>query len=126
VNTKTENQSTARFNSFKWAVILVLVAAGIVANSYFVNQPVALRLVGWVVLLAIAAFIAFQTSQGQQVWAFLQEARIEMRKVIWPTRQETVQTTLVVIAMVGIASLFLWGVDSLLLWLVGLLTGQRG
>ncbi len=103
-----------------------MLVAGIVANSYFANQPMALRLAGWVVLLAILALIAFRTEQGRQVWLFLQDARMELRKVIWPTRQETIQTTLIIIAMVGLTALFLWGIDSLLLWLVGFLTGQRG
>jgi preprotein translocase subunit SecE len=127
VNAKIENQSTtSHFNALKWLVVVIMLVAGIVANSYFANQPMALRLAGWVVLLAILALIAFRTEQGRQVWLFLQDARMELRKVIWPTRQETIQTTLIIIAMVGLTALFLWGIDSLLLWLVGFLTGQRG
>lgn len=113
-----------RFNSFKWIVIVALFIAGIFANDYFVGQPVALRLAGWVVLVVILALLAFQTTQGQKTWEFLQEARVELRKVVWPTRQETMQTTLIIIGMVGVTALFLWGIDSLLLWLVGFLTGQ--
>jgi preprotein translocase subunit SecE len=126
VNVKTENQPAMRFNTIKWIAIIVLLIAAIVANSHFANQPVALRLAGWVVLLAILALLAFQTEQGRKVWLFLQDARMELRKVIWPTRQETTQTTLIIIAMVGITALFLWGADTLLLWLVSFLTGQRG
>ncbi len=63
-----------------------------------------------------AAVIAFQTSQGRKAWDFIQEARMELRKVVWPTRQEVIQTTLLIIAMVVITSLLLWAVDSFLLW----------
>ena len=67
-----------------------------------------------------------QTSKGLQLWSFIKGARIELRKVVWPTRQETIQTTLVVVAMVVVAALILWGIDTLFFWLVGWLTGQRG
>ena len=62
----------------------------------------------------------------QQLWNFLGETRAELRKVVWPTRPETLQTTLVVIVMVLIASLLLWGVDSLVLWVIKSLLGQSG
>lgn len=125
MNTKTEEQPI-RLNAIKWVVIIALIVAGIIANGYLATQPAALRLAGWVVLLVVALLIAYQTVQGQQVWFFLQEARTELRKVVWPTRPEIIQTTLIVIAVVAVMALFLWGVDSTLLWLVGLLTGQRG
>lgn len=122
---KVENQPS-KFDIVKWFVVAVLIAGGIFANSYFSTQPTALRLAGWLVLSCIAILIAFQTNIGKKVWAFAQEARSELRKVVWPTRQETIQTTLLVIAMVVITSLFLWAIDSFLLWIVSLLTGQRG
>lgn len=125
MNSKVEIQSS-KIDLIKWSIVAVLIALGIVANSHFANQPVALRLIGWLVLVAVAVFIALKTSQGHQFWSFAQDARIEMRKVVWPTRQETFQTTLIVVTMVVIAGLALWGVDSMFLWLVGLLTGQRG
>jgi preprotein translocase subunit SecE len=125
MSTKIETQ-TSSFDKVKWVIIGTLLTVGVVANSYLSAQPFSLRLAGWLVLICIVALIAFQTSQGKRVWAFAQSARMELRKVVWPTRQETVQTTLIVMAMVLIAALFLWGLDSLLLWLVGFLTGQRG
>ena len=59
----------------------------------------------------------------QHLWRFLQETRGELRKVVWPTRRETVQTTLIVIVMALVSSLFLWGVDSMMLWIIKFLTG---
>lgn len=58
--------------------------------------------------------------------AFAREARVELRKVIWPTRQETLQTTLVVLVMVVVVAIFLWLLDMLLLWAVNGLTGLGG
>lgn len=125
MNSKLEVQSS-KFDMLKWLVVLALLIGGVIASSHFSTQPVALRVAGWLVLSCITALIAFQTTQGRRVWAFAQDARMELRKVVWPTRQETIQTTLLVIAMVVVTGLFLWGIDSLLLWAVGFLTGQRG
>ncbi|MGB0268066.1 MAG: preprotein translocase subunit SecE, partial [Pseudomonadales bacterium] len=58
--------------------------------------------------------IALQTHQGRALWTLVNEARVEIRKVVWPTREETTQTTLVVLALVFVMSLILWGLDSLL------------
>lgn len=124
MNAKVENQSF-QSDTLKWLLVAVLLVVAIVANAHFSTQPIALRLIGWLLLCGLLLFIIYHTEQGKKTWSFAQEARMELRKVVWPTRQETVQTTLVVVAMVVIAGLFLWGIDSLLLWLVGLLAGQR-
>lgn len=125
MNAKIEDQNS-KIDFLKWLVVVILLISGIALNSHFANQSTALRLIGLLILGVITALIAIQTTQGRQFWGFAQDARIELRKVVWPTRQETVQTTLIVIMMVVITGLFLWGIDSVLLWLVGLLTGQRG
>lgn len=124
ISVKVENQP--KFDIFKWLIVGILIAGGIAANSYFGSQSAALRLAGWLILVCIAIVVAFQTKQGRQIWSFIQDARMELRKVVWPTRQEVIQTTLLVIAMVVITALFLWAVDSFLLWGIGFLTGQRG
>lgn len=72
--------------------------------------------------LLVLTLLFFFTAQGQRFNTFLQASRAELRKVVWPTRQETVRTTLLVVVMVVIAGLFLWAVDSLLLWMVSFLT----
>ena len=124
MNAKVENQSS-QSDTLKWLVVAVLLVVAIIANAHFSSQPVALRLIGWLLLSSFLLFIIYNTERGKKTWSFIQEARTELRKVVWPSRQETVQTTLIVVAMVVIAGLFLWGIDSLLLWLVGLLAGQR-
>ena len=69
-------------------------------------------------IAAVAGFVALQTEKGGAFWALLKDAKNEIRKVVWPTRQETVQTTLVVVAVVLAMGLVLWGLDSLLGWVV--------
>ena len=72
---------------------------------------------------AVAFLIAVKTEKGNAAWNLIKEARSEIRRVVWPTNNETTQTTLVVIVMVFIFSLILWGLDSLLSWLVSSLIG---
>ena len=76
--------------------------------------------------MVLALAVALQTEMGRSGAAFVLEARDEVRKVVWPTRKETVQTTPVIIATVLFVAVFLWLVDMLLLWAVRLLTGQGG
>jgi preprotein translocase subunit SecE len=64
------------------------------------------------------------TSLGKSFWGFLKEARVEVRKVVWPTRQETVQATLIVMALVFLVGLMLWLLDMFLFWVISQLTGQ--
>lgn len=117
-------EMTPRLNGLKWFVIIVLLVAGIGANYYFNKTPAAILAIGWIILACVVAGIAALTSQGKVAIDFAKEARIELRKVVWPTRQETVHTTMIVIAIVMIVSLILWGVDSILMWAIGLITGQ--
>src|SRR6185312_11438394 len=101
MNTNEENK-ISKFDALKWLLVVVLLVAGIVANSYFASYATPLRAIGWLVLMALTALIAYQTAGGKRTWGFLQDAHIELRKVVWPTRSETVQTTLVVIGMVAL------------------------
>lgn len=119
---KAEAKET-RFDALKWLVVVVLVVIGVVANHYFAAQSILYRVVGLLVLAAIAAFVALQTAKGQAFFGLLKDARTEIRKVVWPTRQETTQTTLIVVAVVLVMALLLWGLDSLLGWLVSTIVG---
>ncbi|EKD74941.1 MAG: protein translocase subunit [uncultured bacterium] len=123
---KTDFPQQKSFDWLKWLIVLILFVAGLVVNYYYSSLPWPLRLLGWLFLLGIMAGVASQTRQGKLAISFARESRIELRKVFWPTRQETMQTTLFVAAMVVILALILWGIDSVLMWLIGWLTGQRG
>ena len=122
MNVKAEAKDS-RFDLLKWLVVAALVIVGVVGNQYFSAEPILYRVLALLVIAALAGVIALQTSKGQAFWVLAKEARVEIRKVVWPTRQETTQTTLIVVAVVLIMALLLWGLDSLLGWLVSLIVG---
>jgi|TARA_R110001599_G_scaffold31201_1_gene104241 preprotein translocase subunit SecE len=107
----------------KWIVVAIIVVAGVYGNHYFAAEPVLYRALALVVLGLVAGFVALQTSKGKAFWALLKEARIEIRKVVWPTRPETTQTTLIVVAVVLVMALVLWGLDTLLGWIISQFIG---
>jgi preprotein translocase subunit SecE len=116
-------QGGHRLDSLKWLVVVALVAAGVAGNSYFSGESLLYRVLALLVLAAIAGFVALQTTRGAAFWKLAREARVEIRKVVWPTRQEATQTTLIVVAFVVVAALILWGLDTLLGWLASLIIG---
>ena len=102
----------------KWGVVAVLVVGAIVGNWYYGDQSLLYRALGVVAVAAVAVFVALQTERGQAFAELLKEARLEIRRVVWPSRDETTQTTLIVLILIIIFSLILWGLDSLLSWFV--------
>ncbi|ALP52364.1 preprotein translocase subunit SecE [Candidatus Tenderia electrophaga] len=111
-------------DKLKLTIALALVAAGVVGFYYFPDQSLLMRVLGLLAAAGIALAVAYQTAVGQRTWGFVTGAQTEIKKVVWPTRKEALQTTGIVVVMVLIVALFLWGLDSILLWLVRLLTGQ--
>lgn len=109
---------TSRGDVFKWAIVVLLIAVGVVGNNYFSTESLLYRLIAILVLAVVAGFVALQTVKGRSFFTLAKEAKTEIRRVVWPTRQETVQTTLIVLAVVLFMSLVLWGVDSFLGWVV--------
>jgi len=122
MTTKTEAQES-RFDLFKWLAVVALVVIGVVGNQYYSAAPILYRVLALLALAAVAGFIALQTAKGKAFFTLAKEARTEIRKVVWPTRQETTQTTLIVVVVVLVMALLLWGLDSLLGWLVSLIVG---
>jgi preprotein translocase subunit SecE len=122
---KLANQDNA-YNKLKWLLVVLLLVGGVVANYYYSEIAWSLRLLAWLLGFPLVALLAFQTREGKLAFEFIQEARLELRKISWPGRQETVQTTFIIAVMVVILSMLLWGVDGALMWLIGWLTGQRG
>jgi len=118
-----EAAQESKFDLLKWLVVVLLVAAGVVANSYYSDQSLLYRVVGLLVLAGVAGYVAYLTEKGKAFFVQLKEAKNEVRKVVWPTRQETWQTTLMVVAVVLIVGLALWGLDSLLSWIVSAVIG---
>ncbi len=95
----------------KWAVVAVIVVASVYANSYFSTESLLMRTIGLLVAAGAAGWVAAQTIRGRAFVELCLEARIEIRKVVWPTRQETTQTTIVVLIVIFIVALILWLLD---------------
>jgi preprotein translocase subunit SecE len=115
-----------KFDILKLGLAIIIALAGIVGFYMFVDQSVLLRTIGLLICVAISAFIALQTDQGRSLWIFFQDAQVEVRKVVWPTRQETAQTTMIVILVVIIVAIILWLLDMFLGWGVRNLLGRGG
>lgn len=109
----------------KMVLAVLAVVAGIGAYYYLGDKALFIRVLAVLGSVIVAAAIALQTETGRTAWAFAKEAQVELRKVVWPTRKETTQMTLVVVVMVIVVAIFLWFVDWGLLAAVKALTGQR-
>ena len=110
----------------KLVVSVALLLVGISAFYYFETVSTLLRVVGLLAVVGVAAVVTYQTALGRRVWQFGLDARMEVRKVVWPSRQETVQTTLIVFVMVLVMGVVLWLFDLLLVTVVKALTGHGG
>jgi preprotein translocase subunit SecE len=108
----------------KLALALLLVAAGLGAFYMLTEQAMVLRVLAVLGGVGAAVVIMLTTSMGQAAFAFSRESVGEARKVVWPTRKETIQTTLAVFALVVVMGIFLWIVDVGLLWGVKILMGR--
>ncbi len=118
--------ATSVFDVVKQVLSLFVVIAGVAAFYYFSEFALIYRVLGMVTVVVMAALLLLTTAAGRSFWAFMLESRQEVRKVVWPSRQETMQTTLMVFAMVFIVGLILWLLDMFLFWGIRLLTGQGG
>ena len=112
-------------------IIKLLLAAGVLVGGlysyyYFLEVSLPLRVLMVLGGLAAGITVAMTSTQGQRLWAFIQGARIEIRKVIWPTKQETTQTAIAVFVFTLILAMFFWGPDSFILWLTRTLVGSTG
>ena len=110
-------------------ILKLLIAAGVLVGGLFGyywylewSQPVRVLLVLAGTIAGVG--IAMTSTQGRRLWAFIQGSRIEIRKVVWPTREETTQTAIAVFVFTLILALFFWGLDSFLLWLTRTLVGS--
>ena len=113
----------SKLDGLKWLVVVALVVAGVVGNSIYAEQSLLYRVVALIAIAAVAGFLAFQTAKGAAFFLHMKEAKAEIRKVVWPTRQETGQTTLMVVGVVIIIGFLLWGLDTFLGWVVSSVIG---
>lgn len=126
MSANTEAQGSRRgLEIIKWLVVLILLVIAIVGNYFYRDFCLPLRALAVVIIIAIAGGVAMITAKGKSIVAFAREANIEVRKVIWPTRQETLHTTLIVATVTAIMSLILWGLDIILVRVVSFITSLR-
>lgn len=123
MNSKSEMRGS-KADTAMLVVAVLLVVGGAIAYNYYSQEPQLLRVLGILVVIGVALAVAMQTTFGRNAWGFVKDSRTEVRKVVWPNRKETTQTTLVVIAISVLVGVLLWIMDSFLLWAVRLLTGQ--
>lgn len=101
----------SKLDWIKWAVVAIIIGAGVYANSFFATESLLIRTIGLLVAAGAAGWTAAQTVKGRAFVNLCLEARIEIRKVVWPSRQETTQTTIVVLIVIFVVALILWLLD---------------
>ena len=107
----------------RWLAATILIVAGIGGNWYFQSESLLLRVAVLLAIIGFSILIIWNSRKGQEIVSLLRESRSEVRRVVWPTNQETNQTTLIVLVIVLIFSLILWGLDSLLGWIISSIIG---
>jgi preprotein translocase subunit SecE len=111
-------------NKIKLVLALLLVAAGVAGFYFLAEHALVLRIVAVLAGIVAAVVVLWTTPEGQSALGFAREAAAETRKVVWPTRKETIQTTVAVFALVVVVAIFLWIVDLGFLWMVEKLLGR--
>ncbi|SFF52496.1 protein translocase subunit secE/sec61 gamma [Fontimonas thermophila] len=125
VQTSEQKPASSRRDTVLLAVAAGALLGGMFAFYYFEARFNALvRTLMLLGGLAAGLVLAYQTAAGKTLWGYVVGSRIELRKIVWPTRQESVQATLMIAVVVLIMALLLWGLDSVLLWGVETLTGR--
>jgi preprotein translocase subunit SecE len=112
--TEQVQQSATVLDTAKLVAGGMILAAGIAAFYLLADWPIWLRWIIVLAALAVGMLVSLQSAQGRTLWGFVQSSRVELRKVVWPDRQETLQVTIVVFVMIVVLSLFFWALDSLL------------
>ncbi len=125
MSAEAQNEGGGSFaDTLKLVVAVGILVAGIVGFYQFQDQPTWVRLLGLLAVVGVAGLVTLQTQIGRSIWRFAIESRTEVRKVVWPSRQETLQTLLIIVIFVLVMALFLWAVDSILFMIVRYATGR--
>jgi preprotein translocase subunit SecE len=126
MNEQTTVQDASVADKAKIAATILLVIGGIAAYYALSAEPAWMRWLAVVGGIVLGIVVFASSKQGRDFWQFMLDSRIELRKIVWPSRQETGMTTLVVFAFVIVAGLFFWVLDLVLAWATRQLTGQGG
>ena len=114
----------SRTDIYKLIAAISIFLLAVAAFYYFAHYSTLVRIIGLLAASGAAVAITATTELGGNVLEFMKESRLELRKVVWPTRTETLQTSAAILVMVILMGLLLWLLDVLLIWLVRLLTGH--
>ncbi|CAK0767561.1 Protein translocase subunit SecE [Gammaproteobacteria bacterium] len=112
-------------DKLKLGLAILVMIVGIGVFYYFSGFSIFIRVAIILISGGVSVFILLKTAIGRESRDFILESRGEVRKVVWPTRAETFQSTLVVMGMVVVMAVLMWFLDAVLLWLVRLLTGTE-
>jgi len=123
MNAKANTLKYHLVDKLKCLLAVLLILMGAWANYYYDEYLLLYRVLGLLVVLAVVMWLMYTTNAGQRTWEFTKSARLELKRVVWPSRQETIQATLVVLAMVFVMSILLWLLDSVLFKAMLLITG---
>jgi preprotein translocase subunit SecE len=104
-----------------WLGILLITLCAFFGTYHF-DFSAPIKIIIWIAWFVLTAVLGFFTTKGKEVFVFAKGAKVELQKVVWPTRQETVQTTSIVMAMAAITGFILWGIDSAMMWTIAKLT----
>ena len=110
-------------DKLKLILAVLIVIGGIGGFYYFGDKPDLIRVAVMLAAAIVAVIFAAQTEFGRNVWEFTKGSRLELRKVVWPTRKETMQVTLIVVVMVLLVSIYMWAIDLGLHKIVRAVTG---
>lgn len=119
----TTEEKQYRLDNLKWLIVVSLTAGAIYGNHYFSEESLLYRAVAWIFIAVCVAFIGSKTKKGDSLIALMHGAYNEACRVVWPTRQERNQTTLMVVVVVLIMSLILWGLDTFFGWIASMVIG---
>jgi len=122
MNTKVETV-TVKLDILKLIIAVLILAAAVAGFYIYTDISQLYRVLGLLAATGVALAITLQTEKGRNLWAFIQDAQVEVRKVVWPTRQETLQTTAIVIIAVIVFAIILgildWGLGSAIEAIIG-------
>ena len=125
-NPSVQNEKSSLIDTIKLLLSAAVLFSGLFSYYYYLQVSLPLRVLMVLGGLLAGTAIAMTSFQGKQLFSFIQSSRIEIRKVVWPTNQETSQTTIAVFVFTLVMGIFFWGLDSFLLWLTRTLVGSAG
>ena len=118
----SNKEISSTLDTLKMASAVAILLSSVFSFYYFAELSVLIRVLAVIFSVILSLIIFFSTQRGIIFWDFLQGSRVELRKVVWPTKQETIQTTLTVFVFVLVLGIFFWLLDFLLLYITTSIT----